>query len=100
VSTSASGTTPSIGTASGIAVPPTRVSVNTRYTVSVLGAMTTTQGRWHRCSLCTFYYSGFRQRRLYAWRHSLILRKGSGFFDSRRRIFLSSRRAGFFSFPR
>jgi hypothetical protein len=98
-STSASGTTPSTGTASGIVVPPTCVSVNTRHTASVLGATTTTHDRQHHYSLPTFYYGCFRQRRLYTRCHGLVLRKGSGFLDSRRQIFLSSRRVGFFSFP-
>jgi hypothetical protein len=51
---------PSTGTASGIVVPPTRVSVNTRHMASVLGATTTTRGRWLHCILRTFYYCGLR----------------------------------------
>jgi hypothetical protein len=47
--------TPSTGTASGIMVPSTCVSVNTRHTTSVLGATTTTRGRRLHCSLRTFY---------------------------------------------
>jgi hypothetical protein len=80
-------------------VPLTCVSVNTRHTASVLGAMTTTRGRRHHCSLRTFYYGGLQRCSLCAWCHGLALGKASGFLDSRRRIFLSSRCAGFLSFP-
>jgi hypothetical protein len=80
-------------------VPSTCVSVNTRHTTSVLGATTTTRGRRLHCNLRTFYYGGFRRRNLCAWCHGLALGKGSGLLDSRRWVFLSSRRAGFFSFP-
>jgi hypothetical protein len=90
---------PSTGTASGIVVPPTCVSVNTRHTMSVLGATTTTRGRGHHHSLRTFYHSGLRRRSFCARCHGLTLGKGSGFLDNRRRIFLNSCRAGFFSFP-
>jgi hypothetical protein len=99
MSTSASGTTPSTGTASGIVVLPTCVSVNTRHTTSVLGATATTRGRRLHCSLRTFYYGGLRRCNLYAWRHGFALVKGSRLLDSRRRVFLGSRRVGFFSFP-
>jgi hypothetical protein len=92
--------TPSTDTSSGIMVPSTgTVSFITRHMTSVLGAMTTTRGRQHHRSLRTFHYGGLRRHSLCARHHGLTMGKGSGFLDSRRRIFLRSRRAGFFSFP-
>jgi hypothetical protein len=61
--------------------------------------MTTTWGGRHHRNIHTFYYGGLRRRSLYAQCHGLALGKGSGFLDSRLRIFLSSRRVGFLSFP-
>jgi hypothetical protein len=61
VATSASGTTPSTGTASGMVFPSTSAPVNARHAGSVPpGALTTTRGRLHYRSVLTFYYAGFR----------------------------------------
>jgi hypothetical protein len=64
------------------------------------GALATTRGRLHCCSVLTFYYAGFRQRSLHDGHRDLGLREGSGLLSSTRINFFSCRRAGFISFPR
>jgi hypothetical protein len=60
VATSTSSTTPSISTASGMALPSTSTPVNNKtYGISFLGALTPTRGGSHYCSVLTFYYAGF-----------------------------------------
>jgi hypothetical protein len=63
------------------------------------GAMTTTRGRLHQCSLLTFYYTGFQQCSLCDRRHGLGQREGSGLLGNRHGNFFSRCRAGFISFP-
>jgi hypothetical protein len=67
------------------------------YEISSPGALTTTRGRPHYCSVLTFYYVGLWQRSLRDRRHGLGLRERSGLLCGWRGNFFSCRRAGFIS---
>jgi hypothetical protein len=64
------------------------------YEISSLGALTTTRGRPHYCSILTFYYAGFWQRSLRDRHHGLGLREGSGLLGGGRGNFFSRRVLG------
>jgi hypothetical protein len=68
--------------------------------ISTLGALTTTRGSSHYCSVLTLYYGGFWQHSRCDRRNGLGLREGSGLLCGRRKNFFSRRRAGFISVPR
>jgi hypothetical protein len=59
------------------------------YGISSMGALTTTRGRPHYCSVLTFYYAGFWQHNLHDWRHGISPREGSGLLGGRRGNFFS-----------